>query len=77
MGTKVFDILTEGEKKAVKVLVEAGWEFFSEVSVEKATPPGERWPLYTSGGTFAAGVLRKTSQKKPSGSPKKSQTGKK
>lgn len=64
-------LLSDDEGLAVDILEKAGWQFMSEITVEKCTPVGERWPLYTSGGEFPMGVLRDKDPIKPSGPKKK------
>ena len=58
MDTKFTEMLSEDEQLAIDILEKAGWSFMSEITVEKATPTGECWPLYTSGGEFRVGVLK-------------------
>jgi hypothetical protein len=71
MGAKILDVLSEDERLAVEILVKAGWQFQSEVTVEKGTPEGERWPLFTSGGVFAMAVLKTDAGSSPGGQKKK------
>lgn len=67
MGTESRDILSEDEKLAIDILEKAGWIFVAEVSVEKATPMGERWPSYTLGREYAMGILLPEPPKAPPG----------
>jgi hypothetical protein len=60
MDTRFEKVLSEDEQLAIDILEKAGWNFMSEITVEKATPVGERWPLYTSGGEFKVGVLKQS-----------------
>ena len=58
METAFKKVLSEDEVLAIDILEKAGWQFMSAITVEKCTPVGERWPLYTSGGEFPMGVLK-------------------
>jgi hypothetical protein len=73
METAFKKVLSEDEVLAIEILEKSGWQFMSEITVEKCTPVGERWPLYTSGGEFPMGVLRdkEALKVKPPGSKKK------
>jgi hypothetical protein len=71
MGTELRDILSEDEKLAIEVLEKAGWSFVAEVSVEKATPMGDRWPSYTLGREYVLGILLPEPPKVSPGRPKK------
>jgi hypothetical protein len=51
--------LSDDELIAIEVLKNAGWKIFTDISVEKAGPLGERFPLFTEGGDFKVGILRK------------------
>ena len=59
MESKLEKVLSEDDEVlAIEILEKAGWQFMSDITVEKGTPTGERWPLYTSGGEFPMGVLK-------------------
>ena len=59
MEPNLKQVLSEDEVLAIEILEKAGWQFMGEITIEKGTPTGERWPLYTSGGEFPMGVLKR------------------
>ena len=58
MEPNLKQVLSEDEVLAIEILEKAGWQFMGEITIEKGTPTGERWPLYTSGGEFPMGVFK-------------------
>ena len=65
------DKLSKDEKKAVEALIEAGWTYLEDISIERAKPLGERFPLYTAGGLYSLGIVRRMDSKPPASRPVK------
>jgi hypothetical protein len=50
--------LTEDEKLAFEILEKNGWLPFVEVAVDSAIIDGMRFPTYSVGGRYDAGILK-------------------
>ena len=61
--------MNQEEKAAVEVLQENGWVFLKEISIEKATPEGEKWPSYVLGGKYPMGVVMRPGSVNDANSP--------